>query len=74
MHPMGVNDYPGMIPLNVSCTGVKSNNLRPISMKDFLIMRFNKVPLSNNVLATLSRPIRILMMSGRFLSDNSVSG
>jgi hypothetical protein len=74
MHPMGVDAYPVMISWNVSCTGVRSDNLRPISMKAFLIMRFNEAPLSINVLATLCRPIGILTMSGRFFSDTSVMG
>jgi hypothetical protein len=60
MCPMRVDAYPGMIPWNVSCTGVKSDNLRPISMTVFLIMRFNEAPLSINALATLCRLIRIL--------------
>jgi hypothetical protein len=54
--------------------GVRSDKLRPISMKVFLIMRFNEAPLSINVLATLCHPIGILTMSGRFLSDSSVMG
>jgi hypothetical protein len=74
MHPMGIDAYPGMIPWNMSCTGVRSDNLRPISLKVFLIMRFNEAPLSINVLATLCYPIGILTMSGRFLSDSSVMG
>jgi hypothetical protein len=71
---MGVDSYPGMIPWNVSCTGVRSYKLMPISMKVFLIMRFNEAPLSINILATLCRPIEILTTSGRFLSDSSVMG
>jgi hypothetical protein len=55
---MGVDDYPGMIPRKVSCTGVNSAKLRPISMKVFLIIKFSEAPLS---------------MKGRFLSDSSVS-
>jgi hypothetical protein len=74
MRPMGVDACPGMIPWNMSCTGVRSDKLRPISMKVFLIMRFNEVPLSINVLATLCHPIRILTTSGKFLSDSSVTG
>jgi hypothetical protein len=74
IRPMGVDDYPGMIPWNVSCTGVKSVKLRPISIKVFLIMRFNEAPLSINILATLCHLIGILMMNGKFLSDSSVSG
>jgi hypothetical protein len=73
MRPMGVDACPGMIPWNVSCTWVKSNNLRPISMKVFLIKRFNEAPLSINVLATLCRPMGILTTSGWFLSDSSMS-
>jgi hypothetical protein len=71
MHPMGVDVCPGKIPWNVSCTGIRSDKLRPISMKVFLIIRFNEAPLSINVLAALCRPIGILTMSGRFLSDSS---
>jgi hypothetical protein len=70
---MGVDVCPGMISWNVSCTRVKSDNLRSISMKVFLIMRFNEAPLSINVLATLCHPIEILMLSGMILLDNSVS-
>jgi hypothetical protein len=71
---MGVDDCPGMIPCKVSCTGVSSAKLRPISMKVFLIIKFNEAPLSIKFLATLWRPIRILTMKDRFLSDSSVSG
>jgi hypothetical protein len=74
MHPMGVNDCPGIIPWKVSCTRVNSVKLRPISMKVFLIIKFSEAPLSIKVLATLCRSIRILMTKGRFLSDNFVSG
>jgi hypothetical protein len=74
MHPMGVDDRPGMIPWKVSCTGVRSAKLRPISMKVFLIIKFSEAPLSIRVLSTLWRPIRILTMKGRFLSNSSVSG
>jgi hypothetical protein len=73
MHPMGDDDYPGMIPWKMPCMGVNSAKLRPILMKVFLIIKFSKAPLSIKVLATLCRPIRILMMKGRFLSDNSMS-
>jgi hypothetical protein len=31
MHHMGVDACPGMIPWNVSCTGVKSDNLEGLS-------------------------------------------
>jgi hypothetical protein len=60
MHPMGVDDYPGMIPRKVSCTGVNSAKLRPISMKVFLIIKFSEAPLSIKVLVSLWRPIGIL--------------
>jgi hypothetical protein len=71
---MGVDDYPEMIPWKVSCTGVNSAKLRPISMKVFLIIKFSETPLSIKVLATLWRPIEILTMRGRFQSNSSVSG
>jgi hypothetical protein len=54
--------------------GVRSDKLRPISMKVLFIIRFNEAPLSINVLATLCRPINILTMSGRFFSDSSMMG
>jgi hypothetical protein len=54
--------------------GVKSAKLKSISMKVFLIMRFNEALLSINVLATLYRPIGILTTNDKFLSDNFVSG
>jgi hypothetical protein len=54
--------------------GVKSAKLKSISMKVFLIMRFNETLLSINVLATLCRPIGILTTNDKFLSDNFVSG
>jgi hypothetical protein len=57
---MGVDACPRMISWNVSCMGVRFDNLRPISMKVFLIMRFNEAPLSINVLATLCHPDRDL--------------
>jgi hypothetical protein len=74
MRPMRVDACPGMIPWNVSYTGVRSDKLRPISMKIFLIMRFNEALLSINVLATLCRPIGILTTSGKFLPDSSAMG
>jgi hypothetical protein len=74
MHQMGVDDYPGKIPWKVSCTGVNSAKLRPISMKVFLIIKFNEAALLIKVLATLWHPIRILTMKDMFLSDSSVSG
>jgi hypothetical protein len=73
MHPMGVDDCPGIIPWKVSCTRVNSVKLRSISMKVFLIIKFSEAPLSIKVLATLCRSIRILTMKGRFLSDSFVS-
>jgi hypothetical protein len=60
MRPMEVDDYPGMIPWKVSCTGVNSAKLRPISMKVFLIIKFSEAPLSIKVLVSLWRPIGIL--------------
>jgi hypothetical protein len=48
--------------------------LRPISMKIFIIIKFSEAPLSIKVFCTLGRPIGILTMKGRFLSDSSVSG
>jgi hypothetical protein len=74
IHPMGIDDCPGMTPWNVSCTGVRSYKLRPISMKVFLMIRFNEAPLSNSVLATLYHPIGSLTMKGKFLSNSVVSG
>jgi hypothetical protein len=70
---MGEDDYPGIIPWKVSCTGVNYAKLRPISMKVFLIKRLREAPQSINVLATLCRPIGIFTMKGKFLSDSSVS-
>jgi hypothetical protein len=74
MHPIGVDDYPGMILWKVSCTRVNSAKLRPILMKVLLIMRFRVTLLSINVFATLCRPIGILTIKGKLLSDSSVSG
>jgi hypothetical protein len=71
---MGVDDYPGMITWNVSCTGVSSARLRPISMMVFLIIKFSEAPLLIKVLATLWHLIGILMMKDKFLSDNFASG
>jgi hypothetical protein len=62
-----------MIPWKVLSTEVNSTKLRPISMKVFLTIKFNKAPLSINVLATLCHPIGILTMKGKFLSDIFVS-
>jgi hypothetical protein len=73
MRPTGVDDYPGMIPCNVSCIGVKSFRLRPISMKAFLMIRFNEAQLLISVLATLCCPIGSLISNGKFLSVSSVS-
>jgi hypothetical protein len=70
-------DGNGRLPWNYTVDrimhGVKSAKLRLISMKVFLIMRFNEAPLSINVLATLCRLIGILMTNDKFLSDSSVS-
>jgi hypothetical protein len=52
--------------------GVNLAKLRPISMKVFLIIKFSEDPLLIKVLATLCRPIGVLTMKGRFLSDGSV--
>jgi hypothetical protein len=69
----GNGRLPWNYPVDRIMHGVKSAKLRPISMKVFLIMRFNEAPLSINVLATLCRLIGILMTNDKFLSDNSVS-
>jgi hypothetical protein len=53
---------------------VRSDKLRPISMKVFLMMRLSEVPLSIRVLVTLCRPIGSLTTKGKFLSHSSVSG
>jgi hypothetical protein len=74
MHPMGVDDCPGITTWNVSCTWVRSARLRPISMKLFLVMRLREAPLSTRVLATLYRPIGSLTTKGKFRLDNVVSG
>jgi hypothetical protein len=74
MCPMGVDDYPRITPWKVSCTGVRSAKLRPISMNIFFMMRLSEVPLSIRVLATLCRPIGSLITKGKFQLDISVSG
>jgi hypothetical protein len=74
MCPVGVDDCPGVIPWKVSCIGVSSARLRPISIKVFLIIRFKEAPLSINVLATLCRRIGIFTMKGKFPSDTSICG
>jgi hypothetical protein len=74
MRPIGVGDWPGMTPWNVSCAGTRSDRLRPISMKVFLMIRFIEAPLSINVLVILYCPIGYLTTNGKFLSDSSVSG
>jgi hypothetical protein len=71
---MGVDDCHRITPWNVSCTGVRSFKLRPISMMVFLMIRFNEVPLSINVLVILCYPIGSLIMNDKFLSDSSISG
>jgi hypothetical protein len=43
---MGVDDYPGITSWKVSCNGVRSARLRPISMNVFLMMRLREAPLS----------------------------
>jgi hypothetical protein len=70
---MEVDDYTGMTLWNVSCMRVKSFILRSISLKVFLMIRFNETPLSISVLATLCHPIGSLTMNNKFLSDSSVS-
>jgi hypothetical protein len=66
MRSMGVDDYPRITTWNMSCTGVRSSRLRPISMKVFLIMRLREALLSTRVLATLCHPIGSLTMKGKF--------
>jgi hypothetical protein len=73
MRPMGVDNCPRMIPWKVSCVGVHSSKLRPISTKVFLIIKFSEAPLSIKVLATLWHSIGILTTKGKFLSDSSVN-
>jgi hypothetical protein len=46
MRLMGMEYCPGMILWKVSCTGVNSAKLRPISMKVFLMIKFSEAPLS----------------------------
>jgi hypothetical protein len=70
---MGVDDYHGITPWDVSCTSAKSDRLRPILMKVFLMMRFREAPLSTRVLATLCRPIESLITNGKLCSNNYVS-
>jgi hypothetical protein len=41
MRPIGVDECTGIIPWNVSCMGVNSAKLGPMSMKVFLIIKFN---------------------------------
>jgi hypothetical protein len=43
-------------------------------MEVFLIIRFSDAPLLIKVLATLCRPIGILITKSKFPSDSSVSG
>jgi hypothetical protein len=71
---MGVVDCSGISLWNVSCTGTRSDRLRSISMKVFLMIRINEAPLSIGVLATLCRPIGNLTTNSKFLSDSYVSG
>jgi hypothetical protein len=54
--------------------GVRSDRLRPISMKIFLMIRFNEAPLSISVLANLCHPIGSLTTNGKFIPYSSVSG
>jgi hypothetical protein len=63
---MGVDDCLRITPLNVSCTRVRSDRSRPISMNVFLNMRLREAPLSTRVLATLCHLIRNLTMKGKF--------
>jgi hypothetical protein len=71
---MGVVDCPRISSWNVSCTGTRSDRLRSIPMKVFLMIRINEASLSISVLATLCRPIGNLTTNGKFLSDSYVSG
>jgi hypothetical protein len=43
-------------------------------MMVFLMIRFNEVPLSINVLVILCYSIGSLIMNDKFLSDSSISG
>jgi hypothetical protein len=70
---MGVDHCPRITSWNVSCTGVRSDRLRTISMNVFLIMRLKEAPLSTRVLATLCHPIRSLTTKGKFRLESSVS-
>jgi hypothetical protein len=63
-----------IIPWKVSCTGVNSAKFKPISMKVFLIIKFNEAPLSIKILVNLCHPISILTTKGRLLSDSFMSG
>jgi hypothetical protein len=54
--------------------GVKSFKLRLVSMKIFLMIRFNEAPVSINVLTTLCHLIGSLTMNGKFVLDSSVFG
>jgi hypothetical protein len=74
MHPIGVDDCPGTTSWNMSCIGVRSDRLRHISMKVFLMIRFNEAPLSISVWSTLCRPIGNLTTNGKFLSHSFISG
>jgi hypothetical protein len=74
MHLIGVGDCRGMTPWNMSYIGIRSDRLRPISMKVFLMIRFNETPLSISVLGTLCRPISNLITNDKFLSNSYVSG
>jgi hypothetical protein len=72
MHLIGVDDYPSMTPWNISCTGIKSFRVRPISIKVFLMIRFNEAMLLISVFATICLLIGSLTMNGKFLSDSSM--
>jgi hypothetical protein len=74
MHPMRVDDWPGITTWKVSCTRVSSTELRTISLNVFLMMRLSEAPLLIRVLATLCRLIRSLTTKGKFQRDNSVVG
>jgi hypothetical protein len=72
--PMGVDDCPRMTSWNVSCIGIRSDRLRPILMKVFLMIRFNEAPLLISVLTTLRCLMGNMTTNGKFLSDNSIFG
>jgi hypothetical protein len=74
MCPIGVDNCLGMTLWNMSCTGIRSDRLRPISMKVFLMIGFNETKLWISVLATLCHPISNLTTNGKFLLDSSISG